>query len=87
MFAGIVWRGIGAASVVSVVLAGFAVTPARAQSSSSIVGTVRDESGGALLGVTVEVTSPALIERIEDRRSPATTAAIASSTCVRANTR
>lgn len=32
-------------------------------SSSSIVGSARDESGGALPGVTVEVSSPALIER------------------------
>ncbi len=63
MLAGIVWRGVRTASVVSVVLAGLAVASARAQTSSSIVGTVRDESGGALVGVTVEVTSPALIER------------------------
>jgi len=35
---------------------------ALAQSSSAIVGTLRDESGGALVGVTVEVASPALIE-------------------------
>ena len=31
--------------------------------SGSIVGTVRDSSGGALPGVTVEASSPALIER------------------------
>jgi outer membrane receptor protein involved in Fe transport len=31
--------------------------------TSAIVGSARDESGGALPGVTVEVTSPALIER------------------------
>jgi hypothetical protein len=39
--------------------------PARAQDtiSGSIVGTVRDSSGGALPGVTVEASSPALIER------------------------
>ena len=31
--------------------------------SSAIIGSARDESGGALPGVTVDVTSPALIER------------------------
>ncbi len=36
---------------------------ASAQSSSTIVGTVRDASGAAVPGVTVEVASPALIER------------------------
>jgi hypothetical protein len=44
----------------------FIYTPARgaaAQSSSSIVGVVRDASGAAVPGVTVEVASPALIER------------------------
>ena len=35
----------------------------------SIAGTVRDGSGGVMPGVTVEVTSPALIERV---RSPIT---------------
>ncbi len=38
-----------------------AATPALAQ--SSIAGVVKDTSGGALPGVTVEATSPALIER------------------------
>ena len=37
--------------------------PALAQSSSTIVGVVRDTSGAAVPGVTVEVASPALIER------------------------
>ena len=36
---------------------------ARAQSSSTIVGVVRDASGASVPGVTVEVASPALIER------------------------
>lgn len=35
-----------------------------AQASASIVGTVRDSSGGVLPGVTVEASSPALIEKI-----------------------
>src|SRR2546428_11630430 len=37
---------------------------ARAQSSGSIAGVVRDTSGGVLPGVTVEAASPALIERV-----------------------
>jgi hypothetical protein len=37
---------------------------ASAQSGASITGTVKDASGGVLPGVTVEVTSPALIERV-----------------------
>src|SRR5690606_14140596 len=35
----------------------------RAQTSAAIVGAVTDEQGSAIPGVTVEVTSPALIER------------------------
>lgn len=65
MLAGIVSRGLRAAVVLSAVLGGLAVPRAHAQTASSIVGTVRDESGGALVGVTVEVTSPALIERVK----------------------
>ena len=42
------------------------VVPAalQAQSDSSIAGVVTDETGGVLPGVTVEVASPALIERV-----------------------
>ena len=40
-----------------------AVASAQDATSGAIVGLVRDSSGGALPGVTVEVTSPALIER------------------------
>jgi hypothetical protein len=36
--------------------------PALASAQTSLVGQVRDESGGVLPGVTVEATSPALIE-------------------------
>src|SRR5262245_57768949 len=38
--------------------------PARAFAQSSIAGVVRDTTGGALPGVTVEAASPALIERV-----------------------
>ena len=40
----------------------FAPVVASAQ-TSAIVGTVRDASGGVLPGVTIEVSSPALIEK------------------------
>jgi hypothetical protein len=47
------------------VLAGlcFALIPAVAAAQASLAGTVRDASGGVLPGVTVEASSPALIER------------------------
>ena len=37
---------------------------ALAQASGTIAGVVRDASGGVLPGVTVEVASPALIEKV-----------------------
>src|SRR5712692_6029471 len=37
--------------------------PLLAQTNSQIAGTVRDESGGVLPGVTVEAASPVLIEK------------------------
>ncbi|HEY8550292.1 MAG TPA: TonB-dependent receptor [Vicinamibacterales bacterium] len=56
-------RSSGLAIALAAALIGVAASRAHAQTSSSIVGTVRDESGAALVGVTVEVSSPALIER------------------------
>ncbi len=44
-------------------LATLALDPARAQAQSSIVGTVKDDTGAVLPGVTVEASSPVLIER------------------------
>ena len=51
------------AKVVSLVAAVLLFIPGslHAQELASIAGTVRDSSGGVLPGVTVEVTSPALI--------------------------
>ena len=40
------------------------VTPAVAFAQASITGTVRDPSGAVLPGVTVEASSPALIEKV-----------------------
>jgi hypothetical protein len=53
----------GLAAVIATVLLLAGARAAQAQSSSAIVGTVRDDSGAPLAGVTVEVASPALIER------------------------
>ena len=41
-----------------------AVLPASAYAQASITGVVKDSSGGVLPGVTVEASSPALIEKI-----------------------
>ena len=41
-----------------------ALLPAAAYGQASIVGTVRDSSGAVLPGVTVEASSPALIEKV-----------------------
>jgi hypothetical protein len=57
-------RGIRLVALVVVILGSFALPDiARAQSASAIAGVVRDASGAVLPGVTVEATSPALIER------------------------
>lgn len=43
--------------------AALVLLPAVASAQSAIAGVVRDETGGVMPGVTVEVTSPALIEK------------------------
>jgi carboxypeptidase family protein len=47
-----------------IALAWLAILPAAAFAQASITGVVRDTSGAVLPGVTVEVASPALIEKI-----------------------
>src|SRR5205809_5795064 len=47
-----------------VFLAWLALPPAVAQAQSAIAGVVRDTSGAVMPGVTVEATSPALIEQV-----------------------
>ena len=47
-----------------VAVAAFVLLPGLASAQSSIVGVVRDASGGVLPGVTVEAASPALIEKV-----------------------
>ena len=46
-----------------VVLVSLVGVPAAAYAQASIVGTVKDASGAVLPGVTVEASSPALIEK------------------------
>src|SRR5262245_25783662 len=46
------------------VLISLALILAVASAQSTITGAVRDSSGGALPGVTVEAASPALIEKV-----------------------
>ena len=47
-----------------IVLACLTILPAAAFAQASITGVVRDTSGAVLPGVTVEVASPALIEKV-----------------------
>ena len=56
----VTWRQVSAACVLLLGLA----PGAFAQASASIAGTVRDSSGAVLPGVTVEASSPVLIEKI-----------------------
>ena len=43
---------------------GLLFVPSRAMAQSAIAGTVKDSSGGALPGVTVQAASDALIEKV-----------------------
>jgi len=59
-----------AAAVTRLLLAAVVVTMVPALSSAqSIAGTVRDASGAVLPGVTVEASSPALIEKVRNAYS------------------
>jgi Carboxypeptidase regulatory-like domain len=49
--------------IASFVFVSFAVAPAVAYAQASIVGSVKDNSGAVMPGVTVEASSPALIEK------------------------
>ena len=50
--------------LVFVLLASFVLLPGSAHAQSAIAGVVRDTSGAVMPGVTVEATSPALIEKV-----------------------
>src|SRR5258706_10921673 len=51
-------------STTSLVVWAVVCAPAVAWAQSSLTGVVRDPSGGVLPGVTVEASSPALIEQV-----------------------
>ena len=55
---------MGVVARVVIALAVVVVVPAAAYAQASIAGTVRDSSGAVMPGVTVEATSPDLIERV-----------------------
>ncbi|MBI4476599.1 MAG: TonB-dependent receptor [Acidobacteria bacterium] len=57
-------RGKGAAAVVLAGLALVALLPDRVNAQSVIAGVVKDTTGAVLPGVTVEASSPALIEKV-----------------------
>jgi hypothetical protein len=51
---------------------GVLILPGVAQAQSAFAGTVRDTSGGVLPGVTVEASSPALIDKVRTATTDAT---------------
>src|SRR5438270_511164 len=53
----------GASKALLILMAAL-LLPSIASAQGSLTGTVRDESGGVLPGVTVEASSPALIEKV-----------------------
>ena len=71
------------------VVAGLAIVPASAfaqNANASISGTVKDASGAVLPGVTVEASSPVLIEKVRTSVTEGT-GSTGSSTCSAAPTR
>ena len=52
------------ASLVILILAAAVLLPSVASAQGTLTGTVRDQSGAVLPGVTVEASSPALIEKV-----------------------
>src|SRR5439155_18046662 len=52
------------ASAIAAALVGIVLLPVTVSAQSAIIGLVRDSSGGVLPGVSVEASSPALIERV-----------------------
>ena len=56
----------------STLLAGFLILPTTVLAQASITGVVKDTSGAVLPGVTVEASSPALIEKVRSATSDGT---------------
>jgi len=64
--------GEGVKAVRAAIVACLVLLPAAAfAQEGQIAGTIRDSSGGVMPGVTVEVTSPALIEKVRSTVSEA----------------
>ena len=64
----------------AILLSSPAPTAAQTSDAASLAGVVRDASGGVLPGVTVEVASPVLIEKV-GLRSPTARGSTAWWTC------
>ena len=54
--------------IFAVVALGFLLLPSTVLAQSGISGVVKDPTGAVLPGVTVEASSPALIEKVEGPR-------------------
>src|SRR5687767_15942359 len=54
----------GASKAVLILAAAVVLLPSLAFAQGTLTGTVRDQSGGILPGVTVEASSPVLIEKV-----------------------
>src|SRR4051794_36630054 len=54
----------GASKVLLLILLTAVLLPSRAFAQGTLTGTVRDQTGGILPGVTVDASSPALIEKV-----------------------
>src|SRR6478735_3068918 len=67
-------QGKGASDFRSLIacLAAILLIPTAVYALSSITGTVRDTSGAVLLGVSVEVASPVLIEKVRTAATDST---------------
>ena len=66
---------------IGLVIACLAAGHTAAFAQATIAGVVRDASGAVLPGVTVEAASPALIEKVRNRRQRTAPADTASRTC------
>ena len=53
------------------IVAGFMLLPTVASAQAALAGTIKDASGGVLPGVTIEASSPVLIEKVRSATSDA----------------
>jgi len=59
-----VWKGVLLVGLVLALVTSYGTAWAQSATTGAIAGTVRDSTGGVLPGVTVEASSPALIEKV-----------------------